>query len=108
MSVSQETLLWSELRLALLGLPHGQPQPLLRCPAPLEHQLGRAFSIEIARREIEAITDLDQAKSAALLLLEQVRLMREMADLLVRNDWLSSQAAFLERPHSERDEDCAA
>ena len=74
----------------------------------LEHQLGRAFSIEIARREIEAIADLDQAKAAALLLLEQVRLMREMADLLVRNDWLSAQAAGLDRSHPDLDADCAA
>lgn len=74
----------------------------------LEHQLGRAFSIEIARREIEAIADLEQAKAAALLLLEQVRLMREMADLLVRNDWLSAQAAALERPRPSADDDIAA
>ncbi len=81
---------------------------MLKRDDALEHQLGRAFSIEIARREIEAIADLDQAKAAALLLLEQVRLMREMADLLVRNDWLSSQAASLERSQPDLDEDCAA
>lgn len=90
------------------GLPSFEEATLHRCRAVLEHQLGRAFSIEIARREIDAIADLDQAKAAALLLLEQVRLMREMADLLVRNDWLSSQAAYLERPRPELEGDQAA
>ena len=53
----------------------------------MDQQLGRAFSAEIVRREIEAITDLGAAKRAALLLLQQIEIQRQMMDLLIQNDW---------------------
>ncbi len=58
----------------------------------MDQQLGRAFNAEIVRREIEAITDLDSAKRAALLLLQQIEIQRQMMDLLIRNDWQDSDA----------------
>ena len=59
---------------------------------PMDQQLGRAFNTEIVRREIGAITDLESAKRAALLLLQQIDIQREMMDVLIRNDWLNSDA----------------
>jgi hypothetical protein len=44
------------------------------------------------RREIDAITDLASAKRAALLLLQQIEIQRQMMDLLIRNDWQDSDA----------------
>jgi len=58
----------------------------------MDQQLGRAFNAEIVRREIEAITDLASAKRAALLLLQQIEIQRQMMDLLIRNDWHDSDA----------------
>jgi hypothetical protein len=58
----------------------------------MDQQLGRAFNAEIVRREIEAITDLESAKRAALLLLQQIEIQRQMMDLLIRNDWHDSDA----------------
>jgi hypothetical protein len=58
----------------------------------MDQQLGRAFKAEIVRREIEAITDLGAAKRAALLLLQQIEIQRQMMDLLIRNDWQDSDA----------------
>jgi len=58
----------------------------------MDQQLGRAFSAEIVRREIEAITDLGAAKRAALLLLQQVEIQRQMMDLLIQNDWHDTDA----------------
>jgi hypothetical protein len=58
----------------------------------MDQQLGRAFNAEIVRREIEAITDLASAKRAALLLLQQIEIQRQMKDLLIRNDWTDSDA----------------
>lgn len=58
----------------------------------MDQQLGRAFNAEIVRREISAITDLESAKRAALLLLQQIEVQRQMMDLLIRNDWQDSDA----------------
>lgn len=58
----------------------------------MNQQLGRAFNAEIVRRELETITDLASAKRAALLLLQQIEIQRQMMDLLVRNDWQNSDA----------------
>ena len=58
----------------------------------MDQQLGRAFNAEIVRREIDAITDLASAKRAALLLLQQIEIQRQMMDLLIRNDWQDSDA----------------
>ena len=58
----------------------------------MDQQLGRAFNAEIVRREIEAITDLESAKRASLLLLQQIEIQRQMMDLLIRNDWHDSDA----------------
>ena len=58
----------------------------------MDQQLGRAFNTEIVRREIEAITDLGSAKRAALLLLQQIEIQRQMMDLLIRTDWQDSDA----------------
>ena len=66
---------------------------MLYWPLPtMDQQLGRAFSAEIVRREIEAITDLGAAKRAALLLLQQVEIQRQMMDLLIQNDWHDTDA----------------
>lgn len=53
----------------------------------MDRQLGRAFNAEIVRRETEAITDLGSAKRAALLLLQQIEIQRQMMDLLIKNNW---------------------
>ena len=58
----------------------------------MDQQLGRAFNAEIVRREIGAITDLESAKRAALLLLQQIEVQRQMMDLLIRNDWQDSDS----------------
>ena len=58
----------------------------------MDQQLGRAFNSEIVRREIEAITDLGDAKRAALLLLQQIEIQRQMMDLLIKSDWNGSDA----------------
>ncbi len=58
----------------------------------MDQELGRAFNAEIVKREIEAITDLESAKRAALLLLQQIGIQRQMMDLLIRNDWQDSDA----------------
>jgi|LakMenE18May11ns_1017448.scaffolds.fasta_scaffold8962939_1 hypothetical protein len=58
----------------------------------MDQQLGRAFNAEIVRREIEAITDLGSAKRAALLLLQQIEIQRQMMDVLIKNDWFDSNA----------------
>jgi hypothetical protein len=58
----------------------------------MDQQLGRAFNAEIVRREIEAITDLESAKRASLLLLQQIEIQRQMMDLLIRSDWQDSDA----------------
>ena len=58
----------------------------------MDQQLGGAFNAEIVRREIEAITDLASAKRAALLLLQQIEIQRQMMDLLIRSDWQDSDA----------------
>ena len=50
----------------------------------MDQQLGRAFNAEIVRREIEAITDLGSAKRAALLLLQQIEIQRQMMDVLIK------------------------
>ena len=65
---------------------------LLASHPSMDQQLGRAFNAEIVRREIEAITDLGSAKRAALLLLQQIEIQRQMMDLLIRNDWHDSDA----------------
>ena len=65
---------------------------LLASLPSMDQQLGRAFNAEIVRREIEAITDLESAKRAALLLLQQIEIQRQMMDLLIRNDWHDSDA----------------
>jgi len=64
------------------------------CPShpSMDQQLGRAFNAEIVRREIEAITDLGSAKRAALLLLQQIEIQRQMMDVLIKNDWFDSNA----------------
>jgi len=53
----------------------------------MDQQLGRAFNAEIVKREIQAITDLETAKRAALLLLQQIEIQRQMMDVLIQNDW---------------------
>jgi len=50
----------------------------------MDQQLGRAFNSEVVRREIEAITTLEQAKRAAHLLLQQIEIQRQTMDLLIR------------------------
>ena len=65
---------------------------LLASLPSMDQQLGRAFNAEIVRREIEAITDLASAKRAALLLLQQIEIQRQMMDLLIRSDWQDSDA----------------
>ena len=58
----------------------------------MDQPLGRAFNAEIVKREIEAITDLESAKRAAILLLQQIGIQRRMMDVLIRNDWYDSDA----------------
>jgi hypothetical protein len=58
----------------------------------MDQQLGRAFNAEIVKREIQAITDLETAKRAALLLLQQIEIQRQMMDVLIQNDWGGSDA----------------
>ena len=53
-------------------------------------QLGRAFSTGVVRREIDAITSLEEAKRAAHLLLQQIEVQRQAMDLLIRMDWDSN------------------
>ena len=53
----------------------------------MDQQLGRAFNSEVVRREIEAITTLEEAKRAAHLLLQQIEIQRQTMDLLIRMDW---------------------
>ena len=65
---------------------------LLASLPSMDQQLGRAFNAEIVRREIEAITDLESAKRASLLLLQQIEIQWQMMDLLIRNDWHDSDA----------------
>ena len=56
----------------------------------MDQHLGRAFSAEVVRREIDAITSLDEAKRAAHLLLQQIEVQRQAMDLLIRMDWDSN------------------
>jgi len=56
----------------------------------MDQQLGRAFNSEVVRREIEAITTLEEAKRAAHLLLQQIEIQRQTMDLLIRMDWDSN------------------
>jgi hypothetical protein len=56
----------------------------------MDQQLGRAFNSEVVRREIEAITTLEEAKRAAHLLLQQIQIQRPTMDLLIRMDWDSN------------------
>jgi hypothetical protein len=56
----------------------------------MDQQLGRAFNTEVVRREIEAITTLEEAKRAAHLLLQQIEIQRQTMDLLIRMDWDSN------------------
>ena len=65
---------------------------LLASLPSMDQQLGRAFNAEIVRREIEAITDLESAKRASLLLLQQIEIQRQMMDLLIRSDWQDADA----------------
>lgn len=58
----------------------------------MDQQLGRAFNAEIVKREIQAITDLEMAKKAALLLLQQIEIQRQMMDVLIQSDWSASDA----------------
>ncbi len=58
----------------------------------MDQQLGRAFNAEIVKREIQAITDLETAKRAALLLLQQIEIQRQMMDVLIQNEWGGSDA----------------
>ena len=58
----------------------------------MDQQLGRAFNAEIVKREIQAITDLETAKRAALLLLQQIEIQRQMMDVLIQSDWGGSDA----------------
>ena len=58
----------------------------------MDQQLGRAFNAEIVKREIQAISDLETAKRAALLLLQQIEIQRQMMDVLIQNDWGGSDA----------------
>jgi hypothetical protein len=58
----------------------------------MDQQLGRAFNAEIVKREIQAISDLETAKRAALLLLQQIEIQRQMMDVLIQNDWGTSDA----------------
>jgi hypothetical protein len=46
----------------------------------MDQQLGRAFNSEVVRREIEAITTLEEAKRAAYLLLQQIEIQRQTMD----------------------------
>lgn len=52
----------------------------------VDHLLGRAFSSELCRREIESITDLEQAKELARRLLSLTELQRQVAEQLARWD----------------------
>jgi len=52
----------------------------------MDQQLGRAFNSEFVRREIEAITNLEEAKRAAHLLLQEIEIQRQTMDLLIRMD----------------------
>ena len=52
----------------------------------MDHLLGRAFSSELCRREIEAITDLEQAKELARRLLALVEIQRQTAEILAAWD----------------------
>ena len=56
----------------------------------MDQHLGRAFSTEVVRREIDAITSLEEAKQAAHLLLQQIEVQRQAMDLLIRMDWDSN------------------
>jgi len=56
----------------------------------MDQKLGRAFSTEVVRREIDAITSLDEAKRAAHILLQQIDVQRQAMDLLIRMDWESN------------------
>ena len=47
----------------------------------MDQQLGRAFNAEIVKREIQAISDLETAKRAALLLLQQIEIQESKVDL---------------------------
>jgi hypothetical protein len=53
----------------------------------VDHRLGRAFAVETVRREIDALTDLAAAKAACHLLLGQIEVHRQMAELLIESDW---------------------
>jgi len=56
----------------------------------MDQRLGRAFSTEVVKREIDAITSLEEAKRAAHLLLQQIEIQRQAMDLLIRMDWESN------------------
>jgi hypothetical protein len=56
----------------------------------MDQKLGRAFSTEVVRREIDAITSLEEAKRAAHLLLQQIEIQRQAMDLLIHMDWESN------------------
>ena len=57
----------------------------------MDQLLGRAFSVEVVRREIDAIRDLETAKEAARMLLAQVEIQRQVSDLIIRWDWQSQR-----------------
>ena len=57
----------------------------------VDQLLGRAFSVEVVRREIDAIRDLETAKEAARMLLAQVEIQRQVSDLIIRWDWQSQR-----------------
>ena len=44
----------------------------------MDQEMGRAFNAEIVKRELEAITSLESAQRAALLLLEQIGIQRQI------------------------------
>jgi hypothetical protein len=46
----------------------------------MNQERRRAFNAEIVKREIEAITSLESAQRAALLLLEQIGIQRQIMD----------------------------
>lgn len=56
----------------------------------MDQRLGRALSTEVVKREIDAITSLEEAKRAAHLLLQQIEIQRQAMDLLIRMDWESN------------------
>jgi hypothetical protein len=57
----------------------------------VDQLLGRAFSVEVVRREIDAIRDLETAKEAARMLLAQVEIQRQVSDLIIHWDWQSQR-----------------